>query len=133
MQLPRIFNLGEILVAQAVVADCPMTKEALGKALGTSRPSISRYSNVCYWEVPDFRLDYPELPKDQWLKRRSKHDRQVPLTPYQIWVVSAVQICFQTYHKEIPVREYIKANGYVFSRSRYESRLRQLAKEAQSA
>ncbi|SRR5579883_653887 len=133
MQLPRVVNLGESIVLESVIADCSMSKQALSKILGTSRPTIWRYDEIAYWAVPDYKQDYPELPKEQWLIRKSKRDRQVHLSPYQIWVISAIQICFKHYHRESPVKTYIEKNSYVFSRARYEARLRQLAKEIKTA
>lgn len=133
MQLPRVVNLGESIVSDSVIADCSMSKQALSKILGTSRPTIWRYDEVAYWEIQDYKESYPELPREQWLIRKSKRDRQTHLTPYQIWVISAIQICFKHYHKEALVKAYIRANGYVFGRARYEARLRQLAKEIKTA
>ncbi|MBW4504857.1 MAG: hypothetical protein KME57_36275 [Scytonema hyalinum WJT4-NPBG1] len=126
-QTPRLFNLGEIIASDSVVSDSLMSKQALSHVLGVSRPTIWRYDNVAYWEIPDYKDEYPLLPKDQWLIKKSKHDREVPLTQYQIWVISAIQICFKFYKKEVPVKQFIKENPYVFTRARYEMRLRQLA------
>ena len=133
MQAPRIFNLGEIIVAESLISDCSLSKQALSQILGTSRPTVWRYDEVVYWEVPDYKHEYPELPKEEWLIKKQKRDRQVPLTPYQIWVISAVQICFKHYRKEAPVKSYIRANSYVFSRARYKARLLKLASEATTA
>lgn len=127
MLVPRIFNLGETIVAESLISDCSLSKQALSEILGTSRPTVWRYDEVAYWEIPDYKHEYPELPKEEWLIKKQKRDRQVPLTPYQIWVISAIQICFKHYRKEAPVRNYIKANSYVFSRDRYLARLKQLA------
>ncbi len=126
-QAPRLFNLGEIIASDSVISDSSMSKQALSRVLGVSRPTVWRYDNVAYWEISDYKQEYPELPKDQWLLKKSKHDREVPLTQYQVWVISAIQICFKFYKKEAPVRTYIKENPYVFTRARYEMRLRQLA------
>ncbi len=129
-QAPRLFNLGEIIASDSVISDSSMSKQALSHILGTSRPTVWRYDNIAYWEIPDYKDEYPLLPKDQWLLKKSKHDREVPLTQYQAWVISGIQICFKFYKKEAPVRQYIKENPYVFTRARYEQRLRQLANAA---
>jgi len=130
MQTPRLFNLGEFTVAESLISDCSLSKQALSQILQTSRPTVWRYDELAYWEIPDYKQEYPELPKEQWLIKKQKRDRQVPLTPYQIWVISAIQICFKHYRKEAPVKDYIKTNSFVFSRARYESRIRQLAEAA---
>lgn len=133
MQTPRLFNLGEFTVAESLISDCSLSKQALSQILQTSRPTVWRYDELAYWEIPDYKQEYPELPKEQWLIKKQKRDRQVPLTPYQIWVISAIQICFKHYRKEAPVKDYIKTNSFVFSRARYESRIRQLAEAATAA
>jgi hypothetical protein len=111
MQPPRLFNLGELTVAESLISDCSLSKQALSQILQTSRPTVWRYDELAYWQIPDYKQEYPELPKEQWLIKKQKRDRQVPLTPYQIWVISAIQICFKHYRKEAPVKDYIKANG----------------------
>jgi hypothetical protein len=133
MQLPRIFNLGESIVTDAVIADCPMTKQALSEVLETSRPTICRYDAIAYYCVADYKDDYPAYPREQWLVKKAKHDRTVPLSPYQIWVVSGVQICFNFYGKKEPAENYIKENPHILSRSRYDQRLRQLANAANNS
>ena len=130
MLTPRIFNLGEIIVAESLISDCSLSKQALSEILQTSRPTVWRYDEVAYWVVADYKLEYPELPKEEWLLKKQKRDRQVPLTPYQIWAISGIQICFKHYRKEAPVKNYIRTNSYVFSRARYEVRLLQLATAA---
>ena len=132
-QLPRLFTLGDSIVAESLISDCSLSKQALSEILQTSRPTVWRYDEVAYWEIPDYKHEYPVLPREQWLIKRQKRDRQVPLTPYQIWVISGIQICFKHYRKEAPVKSYIKANSYVFSRERYEARLFQLATAATAA
>ncbi|MDF5726623.1 MAG: hypothetical protein PUP92_00950 [Rhizonema sp. PD38] len=133
MQVPRIFNLGETIVAESLISDCSLSKQALSEILGTSRPTVWRYDELAYWEIENYKIEYPELPKEEWLIKKQKRDRQVPLTPYQIWIISGIQICFKHYRKEAPVKNYIRANSYVFSRDRYEARLKQLALAATAA
>ncbi|MDF5715040.1 MAG: hypothetical protein PUP93_14445 [Rhizonema sp. NSF051] len=133
MQAPRIYNLGEIIVGDSLISDAPLSKEALSQILLTSRPTIKRYDEVCYWEIEDYRQQYPELPREQWLIKKQKRDRTVPLSPYQIWIISGIQICFKHYRKEQPVRNYIKEHQYIFCHSTYEKRLVQLAKAATAA
>ena len=132
-QLPRLYTLGDFIVAESLISDCSLSKQALSEILLTSRPTVWRYDEVAYWVVADYKHEYPELPKEEWLIKKQKRDRQVPLTPYQIWVVSAVQICFKHYRKEAPVKSYIRTNSYIFSRERYEARLLKLARQATEA
>ncbi|KYC40852.1 hypothetical protein WA1_24845 [Scytonema hofmannii PCC 7110] len=77
MQIPRIFNLGEFAVGEALYSNSPLSKQALSQILATSRPTIQRYEAIAYREVPDFRLDYPELLREQWKIRKASRDRTV--------------------------------------------------------
>ena len=131
MHPPKLFNFAETLSGEALISDTSLSKQALGSCLGVSRPSIQRYDEIAYWEIEDYRQSYPLLPKEQWLARKSKYDRTVPLTPYQIYVISMIRTAFQYLRKEAPIREYLQQNSYLFTKSRYENKLRQLAKGAQ--
>lgn len=133
MQAPKIFNLGEIIVAEALISDCPLTKQQLSEALNTTRPSIWRYDRIAYWNIEDYKQEYPLLPKDQWLIKKTQRDTEVPLTPYQVWVLAGIQICFKSLRKKDQVEQYVKSSGYVFSKSKYDSRIRQLIKAAQAS
>ena len=131
MNPPKLFNLAETLTCEALISDTSLSKQALGQCLGVSRPSIQRYDEIAYWEIQDYRESYPLLPKDQWFARKTKYDRTVPLNQYQIYVISMIQVAFKHLRKEAPIRAYIQQNSYLFTKSRYENRLRQLATEAQ--
>ncbi|MEC4817838.1 MAG: hypothetical protein SAK29_31880 [Scytonema sp. PMC 1069.18] len=106
-------------MGKALYADCPLTKKAIADALQIKSPSVWRYDKTAYYFVRDYQQDYPELPKEQWLIKKSKHDRTIPLTPYQTWVISLIRTAFVILKKEKLVREYIQVNGYVFSKSKY--------------
>ena len=131
MTPPKLFNLAETLTCDALISDTSLPKQQLGHCLGVSRPTIQRYDEIAYWEIQDYRESYPLLPKDQWFAKRTKYDRTVPLSQYQIYVISMIQVAFRYQRKEKPIREYIQQNSYLFTKARYENRLRQLAKEAQ--
>jgi len=131
MNSPKLFNLAETLSGEALISDTSLSKQALGCCLGVSRPSIQRYDEIAYWELEDYRQSYPLLPKEQWFARKTKYDRTVPLSPYQIYVISMIQVAFKYLRKEAPIREYMRQNSYIFTKQRYEMRLRQLATEAQ--
>ena len=130
MNPPKLFNLAETLTCEALISDTSLSKQALGQCLGVSRPSIQRYDEIAYWEISDYRESYPLLPKDQWFAKRTKYDRTVPLSQYQIYVISMIQTAFKYLRKEALIREYIQQNSYLFTKSRYENRLRQIAKSA---
>ena len=83
MSVPQLYSLGVIATDSAFFADCPLSKNALSKALNTSRPTIWRYEGIAYYSVQEFKEDYPQLPKELWLIKKSRHDLIVPLSPYQ--------------------------------------------------
>ncbi|NJM73027.1 MAG: hypothetical protein HC862_24385 [Scytonema sp. RU_4_4] len=91
---PSTVNLGQFLVGKALYADCHLTKKAIADALQIKSPSVWRYDKIAYYFVPEYQGDYPELPREQWLIKKSKHDRTIPLTPYQTWVLSLIRAAF---------------------------------------
>lgn len=128
MECPNLYKVGDFLLSQAIYADGRITKTSLAETFDLRYPSVWRYDKVAFYTIYDYREDYPELPKDQWLIRKSKRDRTVPLTPYQVWVLSLVRAAFTHFRRESLVKEYITQNSYVFSKSRYIAQLNKLAK-----
>ena len=119
MTTPSVYKLGQFLVSKAIYADCPLTKKAIADALLVKHPTIWRYDKIAYYFVADYKQDYPELPKQQWIVKKCKHDRTTPLTPYQTWVISLIRTAFIILKKEKLVREYMQQNSYLFSRNKY--------------
>lgn len=133
MSIPRLYSLGAAVMDSAFYADCPLSKNALAQALKTSRPTIWRYENIAYWAIADFKEDYPKLPKELWETKGCSRDREVPLSPYQSWVVSVIKECYSHLRKKSAVEDFIKANSYLLSRRNYQSELTKLAKMATAA
>ena len=117
----------------AFYADCPLSKNALAIALTTSRPTIWRHENIAYWQVPDFKEDYPTLPKTLWLEKKCSRDREVPLSPYQSWTISLVKECYAHLRKKSAVEIFIKENAYLFTRGNYHAQLTKLARMTTAA
>ena len=130
MNAPTFYSLGAAAIDSAFYADSPLSKMVLSQCLCKSRPTIWRYENIAYYSVPDFKNDYPQLPKELWLIKKSKHDRTVPLSPYQCWVISLIKTCQTTLGKKTAVKEFIKNNQYLFTQSNYQICLAKLAKIA---
>lgn len=133
MQAPRIYNLGEFLVTEGLVSEIPLTKQALSEALNTTRTTIWRYDRLAFWLIPDYKQEYPEIPRELRLAKKASRDVEVPLSPYQVWVLSAIQACFKALRTELRVREYIEKSTYVFSKAKYSSRMKNLIAEAQKS
>lgn len=128
MTVPKLYSLGVAVVDSAFYADCPLSKNALAEALNTSRPTIWRHEGIAYWKVFEFKTDYPELPRELWLVKKCSRDREVPLSPYQSWVVSLVKGCYIHLRKKSAVEVFIKENPYVFTRGNYHNQLTKLAR-----
>lgn len=127
MNAPTFYCLGAAAIDSAFYADSPMSKLVLSQCLTKSRPTIWRYENIAYYAIPDFKEDYPSIPKDLWLIKKSKHDRTVPLSPYQCWVISLIKTCQSVLKKKALVKEFIKNNQYLFTRNNYQVSLSKLA------
>jgi hypothetical protein len=126
--VPKLYSLGAIVIDAAFYADCRLSKNALAQVLGTSRPTVWRYEGIAYYGIPEFKEDYPELPKELWKVKGCSRDREVPLTPYQSWVVSLVKACYTNLRKKSAVESFIKDNAYLFTKVNYQNRLMKIAK-----
>ena len=130
MSVPQLYSLGKIAIDSAFYADCPLSKNALSKVLNKSRPTVWRYEGIAYYSVQEFKEDYPRLPKELWLVKKSKHDRTVLLSPYQSWVISIIKTCQSHLGKKSAVQQFVKENQYLFSKNNYHLHLAKLAKIA---
>lgn len=128
MSHPKLYSLGAAITDSAFYADCRLSKNALAQALNSSRPTIWRHETIAYWKIPEFKEDYPELPKQLWKEKKCARDREVPLTPYQSWVISLVKASFDQLKKKSAVESFVKENAYLFTRANYHNQLAKLAK-----
>lgn len=128
MTAPKLYSLGVTIMDSAFYADCPLSKNALAQALNSSRPTIWRHEGIAYWKVPNFKEDYPELPRELWHEKKCSRDREVPLSPYQSWVVSLVKECYAHLRKKSAVESFIQQNQYLFTRGNYQNQLTKLAR-----
>lgn len=131
--MTKLFCLGQHLIHKAYIADCPHTKQLLSKVLKTSRPTIWRYEGIAYYCIPEFKDDYPELPKELWIERGSSRDRTVPLSPFQSWCISLISTAYKCLRKKDAVEQFIKTNPYLFTKNKYLFELEQLAKQQATA
>lgn len=127
MSLPQFYSLATTVKVSAFFADCPLSKTAIARTLTTSRPSIKRLESIAFAQIPDFRKDYPEYPKEEWLTRKSKYNREVLLTPFQTWIVSLLKKCMEHLGKKAAVESFIATNAYLFTRETYRKELQKLA------
>ena len=111
----------------AFYADCPLSKNALAKALDTSRPTIWRYECIAYYSIPEFKDDYPSLPKELWGIKGCTRDREIPLSPYQSWTLSLLKSCYAIFRKKSAVETFIDTNQYIFAKASYYRNLIKLA------
>ncbi|MEO1186422.1 MAG: hypothetical protein AAFX46_17830 [Cyanobacteria bacterium J06636_27] len=127
MSLPQFYSLAATVKASAFFADCPLSKTAIAHTLSTSRPSIKRLESIAFSHISEFRQDYPEYPKEEWLMRKSKYNREVLLTPFQTWIVSLLKKCMEHLGKKTAVESFILANAYLFTRETFRKELQKLA------
>lgn len=127
---PKLFNLAETLQGEALISDTALPKQTLGEVLGVSRPTVQRYDKIAFWTIQNYKEEYPLLPKEERLRCKCSRDTTLPLTPYQIYILSMIQVLFKHLRTEQAVKNYIHSNSYLFLKSRYENRLVRLAKAA---
>ena len=127
MSLPQFYSLAATVKASAFFADCPLSKTAIAHTLSTSRPTVKRLESIAFSHIPDFRQDYPEHPKAEWLMRKSKYNREVLLTPFQTWIVSLLKTCMEHLKKKTAVESFILANAYLFTHETFRKELQKLA------
>jgi hypothetical protein len=125
----NIYCVGQFLMDRALYADFSLTKQAVANAFDLNRPSVWRYDKVTFYLIKEYREDYPELPNDIDLIRKKgcRYDRSVPLTPYQVWVLSLIRACFLYFGKKTRVKEFVETNGYLFSKAKYAEQMQKLA------
>ncbi|MEM7713259.1 MAG: hypothetical protein AAF349_06700 [Cyanobacteria bacterium P01_A01_bin.68] len=123
----KIFNLYNEIEGYGYFSNTPLSKADLGRKLSTSRPSIKRFENVVYVLISEFKSDYPELPKEEWLKQKTKYNRKACLSPYQIWVISLYKKALELLGNTKAVEGFVKSNPYLFTREKYCSELQKLA------
>ena len=88
---------------------------------------MKRLESIAFSHIPEFRQDYPEHPKEEWLLRKSKYDREVLLTPFQTWIVSLLKMCMEHLKKKTAVESFILANAYLFTHETFRKELQKLA------
>ena len=127
MSLPQFYSLAATVKASAFFADCPLSKTAIAHTLSTSRPSIKRLESIAFSHISEFRSCYPEYPKEEWLMRKSKYNREVLLTPFQTWIVSLLKMRMEHLKKKTAVESFILANAYLFTHETFRKELQKLA------
>lgn len=92
-----------------------VTKTELAKLMQVSRTSIIFWDDIATRKVDDYLLNYRLI--------NGKRDTQSPLTPYQSWVLSRIQIVMKTLKKTDRVEAYIDERPEFFTLATYENGL----------
>jgi hypothetical protein len=116
MAVLKMYSSGTRIMNSAFYAENSLSKAMLARALGTSRRTIWRYKRLACRLIPSFREDSPTLLKDF----TNKHEREVLLSPYQIWVISLVKHSYAHLHRKSAVEFFIKSNPYLFTKTTYQ-------------
>ena len=116
MAVLKMYSSGARIMNSAFYADNSLSKTMLAKALGTSRRTIWRHKRLACRLIPSFREDTSEQPKECTNKR----EREVLLSPYQIWVISLVKLSYTHLRRKSAVELFLTSNPYLFTRSTYQ-------------
>jgi hypothetical protein len=95
-----------------IFLEYPSTKTDLAVLIEVSRTTLVSWDNIAYWNIDDYRQDYP-------LINQSERDRQCPLTPYQAWCVARVGKVMSIFRKKDRVERYIASHKNEFSKYEY--------------
>ena len=91
------------------------TKTELAKIMRVSRTSIIFWDDIASRKVGDYLLNYKVI--------NGKRDTQTPLTGYQSWTLSRIQIVMKALKKADRVEAYIDERPEFFSLATYQNGL----------
>lgn len=109
----KVFNLGTELDQASFYVDYAMSKRELAAAMEASRNSVIKWANIAWSCSSDFRKDTPQ-------GEDGSYNRNAALTPYQVWLVSRIQLMMQRLKNSNRTKGYIKSNNDFFDKSRFE-------------
>lgn len=125
-QRPQVYSLAQVCKGAAIVPDTPLSKQRLAHLLSTSRPTVKRLEQVAYDQLTEFREDYPEFPKELWLVKKSKYNREAKLTPFQCWIISLLKKAMSDLNRKQAVESFIELNSYLFTKKSFRQELERL-------
>lgn len=102
--------------------NCHMTKTELSKALNVDRGTVKNWDEIAFWKLPDYRAEYPK-------REDGTYDREAPLSPYQVWVVSLIGRYMTNMRRAEKVKQEIKAYPHRFSVNQFKLKFAQVYTE----
>lgn len=121
----KTLNVRQAIDSDSLYSDAHLTKSEVAKALLTSRPTVCRLDKIAYLMLKTYRESYP-LETDPIKRRKNPLQRTVPLTPYQIWILSRVWVLMKAFKDATRIKVYINSNHSLFSVACYESKFNQV-------
>lgn len=121
----KTLNVRQAIDSDSLYSDAHLTKSEVAKALLTSRPTVCRLDKIAYLMLKTYRESYP-LETDPIKRRKNPLRRTVPLTPYQIWILSRVWVLMKAFKDATRIKVYINSNQSLFSVACYESKFNQV-------
>ena len=121
----KTLSVRQAIDSDSLYSDAHLTKSEIALALKTSRPTICRLDKIAYLMVKTYRESYP-METDPIKRRKNSRQRTVPLTPYQIWVLSRVWVLMKAFKDATRIKVYINSNQNLFSLICYESKFNQV-------
>lgn len=109
----KVYDLGGELDVNSTYSDFPVSKRELANILDCSRTTVIKYSDLIWSTSADFRRECPML-------NHGGFDREAPLTPFQIWLLSRVAYLMKKLRETRKARIYIKSNPSLFCKARFE-------------
>lgn len=119
----KVFSLGALAEPESIYTDTSLTKKEIGQLMLVSRQTVVKWDKIAS-QVTEYRQDYPMK-----IDTKFERDRTVPLSPYQVWVISRLGHMMLTLKDSKRVIDYVSANPQFFSKSRYQFKCSQINQE----
>lgn len=108
----QAYSLNNILEANSIYQDYPLSKVKLSEMLNRSTTHIRKMAKIGFI-LADYKKDCPR-------KNNGGLDTTKPLTPYQIWVISRVNALMAYYSNAEQTKQMIRNNRQLFSKERFD-------------
>ena len=119
----QFFSLGALIEPESLYTDSALTKKEIAALATVSRQTVVKWDKIAFL-VAEYRQDYPLLGDAKF-----ERDRTVPLSPYQVWVISRVGALMSKLKDAKRVISYVQTTPQFFSKARYQAKCSQIYKE----
>ncbi|MHC5761903.1 hypothetical protein [Nostoc sp.] len=125
MNRSQAFSLGSSIEPDSIYVDFAVTKSELARLLDVTRPTVWKWDKIAYFALESYREAYP-IQTDKAKRQLCERDKEVPLSPYQVWVLSRIKSLMNSLRIATRVKAYIRGNPHHFSVSNFQYKSNQV-------